>query len=89
MYVKCLEKYMVLNKHHRSVSYFLLLPFSPTIIIIILNGAKTQNVSVYAKSTFVEPIWKRIMWANETVQHQNHNLVKLRASYKFLVVKGK
>lgn len=89
MYVKCLKKCIVLNKHYRSVSCFILLPFSPIIIIIILKGAKTRNVSVYAKSTFVEPILKGIMWANETVQHQNQNLVKLRASYKFLIVKGK
>lgn len=37
---------------------------------------------------FVEPVLKRIVGTKETVQNQNQNIIKLRASYKFLVVRG-
>lgn len=37
---------------------------------------------------FVEPVLKRIVRTKETVQNQNQNIIKLRASYKFLVVRG-
>lgn len=82
-YMKFLEKYLV----HVSILEVLVACFSSSSLFIFISWwlslryLKLLNASLYANSTFMEPVLKRIVRSKRTMmQTPNQNLVNLRTS---------